>query len=121
MFGVFPRKGFGDHPKAELPVLQSSFAVGDHCFQEIRSGFVEQTKMCPPRYVADYVDSRLPHLGGHRGYLPNFLLENLLRRVRSATDRTAKLWRGISGSNRDGAFHCAMAYLTWIAQIVTFG
>src|SRR6266566_1887002 len=114
MPGVFPRKGFGNHPQAELLVFQSSFAVGDQCFEKIRSGLVEETKVCPPRYVADDVDSGLPHLGGHRGYLPNFVLENLLKRVRSATDGTAKLWRGISGSNRDGTFHCAMAYLTWI-------
>src|SRR5437868_2433316 len=111
MSGVFPRKGFGNHPKAELPVFQSSFAVGDHCFEEIGSGLVEETKVCPPWHVADDVDSGLPHLGGHRGYLTNFIRENLLKRVPSATDRTAKLWRGISGSNSDGAFQCAMAYL----------
>src|SRR6266481_1312457 len=121
MSGVFPRKRFGNHPQAELPVLQSSFAVGDHCFEEIRCGLVEQTKVCTPSYVADGVDSGLPHLGHHRGYLRYFILENLLLRVRSATDKTAKL-RRISGSNvGDAAFHCAMAYLTWIAQIVTFG
>src|ERR1700731_2615043 len=86
MPGVFPRKGFGNHPQAELLVLQSSFAVGDQCFEEIRSCLVEETKVCPPRYVADDVDSGLSHLGGHRGYLPNFILENGLRRVRSRTE-----------------------------------
>jgi hypothetical protein len=45
----------------------------------------------PPRDIADDVDSRFPHLGAHRGYLPNFILENLLKRVRSAADKTAKL------------------------------
>jgi hypothetical protein len=46
-------------------------------------------KMCPPRYVADDFDSGLPHLGGggHRGYLPNIVLENALKRVRSRTER----------------------------------
>src|ERR1700720_2320573 len=45
--------------------------------------------MCPPRYVADDFDSGLPHLGGggHRGYLPNIVLENALKRVRSRTER----------------------------------
>src|SRR5258707_7762727 len=80
---VFPRKGFGNHPQAELLVLQSSFAVEDQCFEEIRSCLVEETKVCTPRYVADDVDSGLPHLGGHRSYLPNFILENGLKRVRS--------------------------------------
>src|ERR1700730_17968908 len=83
MPGVFPRKGFGNHPQAELLVLQSNFAVRDQCFEEIRSCLIEETKVGPPRYVADDVDSGLPHLGGHRGYLPNFILENGLKRVRS--------------------------------------
>jgi len=45
MPGVFRRKGFGNHPQAELLVLQSSFAVGDQRFEEIRSCLVEETKV----------------------------------------------------------------------------
>src|SRR4029077_3450078 len=88
MPGVFYREGFGNYPEAKLLVLQSNFAVGDQCFEEIRSCLIEETKMCPPRYVADDFDSGLPHLGGggHRGYLPNIVLENGLKRVRSPTE-----------------------------------
>jgi hypothetical protein len=83
---IFHRKGFGNHPQAELLALQSSFAVGDRYFEEIRFRFVEETKVCTPRHVADDVDSGLPHLGGHRGYLSNFILKNGLKR----TDRICK-------------------------------
>ena len=88
MRGAFRRKGFGNYPKAELLVLQSNFAVADQCLEEIRSCLIEETKMCPPRYVADDLDSGFPHLGGcgHRGYLPNFILENWLNRVPSRTE-----------------------------------
>src|SRR5580692_4226533 len=74
MPGIFPRKGIGDHPEAELLALQSSFAVGDQRFEEIRSCLIKKTKVRPPGHVTDDVDSRLPHLGGHRGYLPKFVL-----------------------------------------------
>src|SRR5207244_3458836 len=83
MPGLFPREGFRNHPQAELLVLQSSFAVGDQCFEKIRSCLVEETKMCPPRYFADDVDSGLPHLCGHRDYLPNVIRESAPKRVRS--------------------------------------
>jgi hypothetical protein len=92
---VFSRKGFGNHPQAELLAFQSSFAVGDQCFEEIRSCLVEEAKVCPPRHVADDVDAGLPHLGAHLGrhggYLTSIILENALRRVRFAMGRTAKL------------------------------
>src|SRR5580700_5375462 len=74
MPGIFPRKGIGNHPEAELLALQSSFAVGDQRFEEIRSCLVKKTKVCPPGHVTDDVDSGLPHRGGHRGYLPKFVL-----------------------------------------------
>src|SRR6266436_7337803 len=83
---VFHSKGFGHHPQAEFLALQSSFAVGDQCFEEIRSCLVEETKVCAPRHVADDVDSGFSHLGGHRGYLSNYILESGLRRVRSRTE-----------------------------------
>jgi len=69
---VFHNKGFGNHPQAKLLAFQSSFAVGDRCFEEIRFRFVEETKMRTPRHVADDVDSGLPHLGGHRSNLSIF-------------------------------------------------
>src|ERR1700731_3450437 len=120
MPGVFYREGFGNYPEAKLLVLQSNFAVGDQCFEEIRSRLIEETKMRPPRYVADDVDSGLPHLsgGGHRGYLPNIVLENALKRVRSRTRRqdSSVDSPGItSGMERP---HCAMAHLAWIASVL---
>src|SRR5580692_1394292 len=72
MPGIFPRKGIGNHPEAELLALQSSFTVGDQRFEEIRSCLVKKTKVRSPRHVTDDVNSSLPHLGGHRGYLPKF-------------------------------------------------
>ena len=33
--------------QAELMVLQSSFAVGDECFEQVRPCLVEEAKMCP--------------------------------------------------------------------------
>src|SRR4029077_14416941 len=83
MPGVFPRKRFGNHPQAELLVLQSSFAVGDQCFEEIHFCLVEETKVCPPGHVAHDVDSGFPHLGCHRDCLLGFILENGLMWVRS--------------------------------------
>src|SRR5262249_51163965 len=67
--GVFLCDGRGDHPQAEFLAFQSSLAVDDQCFEEIRFGLVEKTKVCTPRYVADDVHSGPPHLGSHRGYL----------------------------------------------------
>jgi hypothetical protein len=56
--------------------LIESFAVGDRYFEEIRFRFLEETKVCTPRHVADDVGSGLPHLRRHRGYLSNFILKN---------------------------------------------
>src|SRR6266576_1192672 len=107
MPGVFPRKEFGNHPQAELLVLQSSFAVGDQCFEKIRSCLVEETKVCPPRYIADDLDSGLPHLGGHRGYLPNVIWENGLKRVRSRRTELQNCDVESAGiTSGDGASHC---------------
>src|SRR5580700_11212599 len=90
MPGIFPRKGIGNHPQAELLALQSSFTVGDQRFEEIRSCLVKKTKVCPPRHVTDDVDSSLPHLGGHRGYLPQCVLE---KRAPQPAFRTATSYR----------------------------
>src|ERR1700724_2553285 len=106
---LFLRKRFGNHPQAELLTFQSSFAVGDQCFQEIRLRLVEETKVCTPRHVADDVDSSFPHLGSHRRYLPNFIFRKRVSADAIAKDRSAELQRRISsGSVGDGASHCAI-------------
>src|SRR5260370_41527126 len=60
---VFLSKGCSHDPQAELLAFQSSFAVEDQWFGEIRQRLVEQTKECTPMHVAYYVDSGLPPLG----------------------------------------------------------
>src|SRR5580658_3972181 len=90
MPGIFSRKGIGNHPEAKLLALQSSFAVGDQRFEEIRSCLIKKTKVCSPGHVTDDVDSGLPHLGGHRGYLPMFVLA---KRVPQAAFRTKTSYR----------------------------
>src|SRR5580700_6244287 len=108
MPGIFPRKGFGNHPEAELLALQSSFTVGDQRFEEIRSCLVKKTKVCPPRHVTDDVDSGLPHLGGHRGYLqspsskkrvpqPAFRTEASYRRRLNPTRVESVGWAQLNG------------------------
>jgi hypothetical protein len=81
MPGIFRGEGFGNYPQAELLVLQSSFAVIDESFKEICSGLVEEAKVCTPRHVADDIEPGSPHLGAHRGYLPNSILENGLKQA----------------------------------------
>jgi hypothetical protein len=70
--------------------LQSSFAVGDECFEEIRFCFVEETKVCTPRHVADNVDSSFPHLGCTHGYLLGFIPPQLINAGAIATDVAAE-------------------------------
>src|SRR6202045_5479549 len=77
MRGVFLSKGCSHDPKAELLAFQSSFAVEDQWFEEIRQRLVEQTKVCTPRHVAYDVDSGLPHLGCHSGYIFGFRARRL--------------------------------------------
>jgi hypothetical protein len=66
---VLQSEGFGNDPQAELVALQSSFAVGDRCFEEILFRFIEETRVRTPRHAAYDVESGLPQLGGHRGNL----------------------------------------------------
>lgn len=69
---IFLCQGWGDNPQTELLAFQSSFAVGDQCFEEIRLRLVEETKVRTPRHVAHNVDSRPPHLTCHSRYLLAF-------------------------------------------------
>ena len=57
------RQGLGDNPQAELPAFQSGLAVRGQYLEEILFRLVEETKVSPPRHVADDLDPGLPRFG----------------------------------------------------------